>query len=361
MLRFPFIFVLLLAPGVVSAQTDPALLRFLPSNPKAVISIDWKTLRGSHVGALLREKFVDTNPGTAIPGVEFLDDIDHCIITSEGRPPGDDTSEPPLLVVVRGHFDLAKVRLALATHGAKAQLYNSIPVYRPQGKGSRDMAFVLIDAQTILIGDAGSIFASLQRSANPPSGSEVNPLVARAAEMDSRYDVWALMSGLEGMGSDRLLGLLAGGGSMAESQNFEAGVSLRNGLAADISLFFPTQLEAKNMASEFSKLMKAAIKDKVGGPAMLDLEKRLKVAADGAIARISLRLTPQELEKNAQIFTATRQHPATAAPSAPDGEPTAEAIAAVIPAPAAKPAPKIIRIEGLDDGPREIRMKPDQP
>jgi hypothetical protein len=359
MLRFPSIFVLLLAPAVVRAQTDPALLRFLPSNPKAVISIDWKTLRGSHVGALLREKFVDTNPGTAIPGAEFLDDIDHCIITSEGRPSGDDTSEPPLLVVVRGHFDLAKVRLALATHGAKPQLYNSIQVYRPQGKGSRDMAFVLIDAQTILIGDASSIFASLQRSGNPPS--EANPLVARAAEMDSRYDVWALMSGLEGMGSDRLLGLIAGGGSMAESRNFEAGVSLRNGLAADISLFFPTQLEAKNMASEFSKLMKAAIKDKIGGPAMLDLEKKLKVAADGAIARISLRLTPQELEKNAQIFAATRQQPATAAPSAPEGAPLAEAVAAVIPAPAPKPAPKIIRIEGLDDGPREIRMKPDQP
>jgi hypothetical protein len=106
------------------------------------------------------------------------------------------------------------------------------------------------------------------------------------------------------------------------------------------------------MASEFSKLMKAAIKDKIGGPAMLDLEKRLKVGAEGATTRISLRLTPQEFEKNAQLFAAARQQPALAAAEIkPDA---AEA------APAKPAVPRqVIRIEGLDDGPREIRMKPD--
>jgi hypothetical protein len=354
MLRFVSLFVLLLAPGVLSAQTDPALLRFIPSNPKALISIDWKTLKGSHIGALLREKFVDTNPGSAMPGVEFLDDVDRCVITSQGRPPGDDTSEPPLLVVVRGHFDLGKVRQTLAAHGAKPQQFNSVQVYRPQGKSARDMAFVLIDTQTILIGDAGSIFASLERSANPPSTPDTSSLLTRVAEMDAHYDVWALMSGLQGMGSDRLLGLIAGGGGAGESRNFEAGVSLRNGLAADISLFFPTELEARSMASEFSKMMKAAIKEKIGGPAMLDLEKKLKVAADGATARISLRLTPQELEKNAQIFARTPRQPTLAAAE------VTPVLAEAVPAPA-KPAASIIRIEGLDDGPREIRMKPEQP
>ncbi len=108
------------------------------------------------------------------------------------------------------------------------------------------------------------------------------------------------------------------------------------------------------MASEFSKLIRALIKDKTGGPAMLDLEKRLKVAAEGATAKISLRMTPQEFEKNAQIFAATRQQPVLAAA---DIKPDA---AEVTPSPA-KPAPpqQVIRIEGLDDGPREIRMKPE--
>ena len=352
MLRSLAIFVLLLAPAGLSAQTDPALLRFIPPNPKALISIDWKTLRSSHIGTLLREKFVDV-PGSAIPGAEFLDQVDRCIISSSGRAPGDETSEPPMLVVVRGHFDLAKIRKALADHGAKPQLFNSIQVYRPQGKSSRDMAFVLLDAQTILIGDAGSIFASLERNANAAESTEASPLLARAADMDSRYEVWALMTGLQTVANDRLIGLLAGGSFTSEARGFEAGISLRNGLAADISLLFPTEPEARSMASEFSKLMKAVIKDKIGGAAMLDLERKLKVTADGGTARISLRLTAQELEKNARIFAATRQQPLV---SAADSKPVAVAI---IEPP--KPALKVIRIEGLDDGPREIRMKPEQP
>jgi hypothetical protein len=352
MLRSLSIF-MLLAPAAVSAQTDPALLRFIPPNSKAIISVDWKALRATHIGILLREKYVDADPASAIPGAEFLDDMDRVIISSPSRAHADETSDPPMLVVVRGHFDLTKVRKVLADHGTRPQLFNSIQVFRPQGKNSRDMAFVLMDAQTILAGDAASIFASLERSANPAQAADSGPLLTRAAEMDSRYDLWALMSGLQTMGGDRLIGLLAGGGFQSDSRSFEAGVSLRNGLAADISWIFPSEPEARNMASEFSKLMKAAIKDKVGGPAMLDIEKRLKVAAEGAAAKISLRMTPQEFEKNAQLFASTRQQPAVAAASV---KPVAEAM----PEPP-KLAPAMIRIEGLDEGPREIRLKPERP
>ena len=360
MLRFAPLFALLLAPAVVTGQTDPTLWRFVHPSAKAVISIDWKTLRGSHVGALLREKFVDANPGPPIPGIEFLDDVDRCIISSPGRASSDETSEPPMLIVVRGHFDLAKVRNTLADHGAKPQLFHSTQVYRPQGKNGREMAFVLLDAQTILIGDAGSIFQSLERasSAAPPS-AEKNNLLARAAEMDSRYDVWALMTGLQAVANDRLLGLLAGGGALSsEARGFEAGISLRNGLSADISLLFPTEPEARNTASEFSKIMKMAIKDKMGGPAMLDLEKKLKVAADGAITKISLRLSPQELEKNARIFAASRPQPAA---SVSEARPVGGEVPEATKLDAPKAEPKMIRIEGLDGGVREIRMKPEHP
>ena len=52
---------------------------------------------------------------------------------------------------------------------------------------------VLLDAQTILIGDARSIFDRLEHSAFPlPPDS--NSLLARAAQLDTNYDVWALMT-----------------------------------------------------------------------------------------------------------------------------------------------------------------------
>ena len=176
--------------------------------------------------------------------------------------------------------------------------------------------------------------------------------MVRAKELDSRYDIWAILSGMQSIANDRLMSLLAGGGLQSESRSFEAGVSLKNGLLADISLVFPSEPEARSMVSEFSKLMKAAVKDKVGGPAMVDFEKRLKVAADGATAKISLRMTPQEFEKNAQIFAVARQQQAVAAAEV---KPPAEAVPA-----ATKAAPQMIKIDGLDDGPREIRLKQEQ-
>src|SRR5579871_2568430 len=142
---------LLAAPAVVSAQSDPAAWRFLPFNAKAVISVAWKMLRASNLGDLLREKFIHPSPAPAMPGVEFLDNVDRCIIASAGRGPGELTTEPALLIVVRGNFDLAKVRKVLEEHGAKPQQFNSIQVYRPQNPNSRDMAFVLVDAQTIVL------------------------------------------------------------------------------------------------------------------------------------------------------------------------------------------------------------------
>lgn len=352
MLRLLSVLVLLLAP-VASAQSDPALWRLLPPTPKALISIDWKALRGSHLGVMLREKFVDANPAQAIPGAEFLNEVDRCLIASNGRSPGNLTTEPALLIVVRGRFDLAKVRQVLADHGVKPQIFNSIQVYRPQGPSSRDMAIVLLDPQTIVLGDANSVFTSVDRNANPSQPAESSAIMAHAAEMDSRYDVWAIMHGLEGMSGNRLMNLLAGGGFSSQARSFEAGISVRNGLEADISFIFPTEPEARSMVSEFSGLIKAAIKDKTGGPAMLDLEKKLKVTADGSIAKITLRLSAQELEKNARIFAQTRHEPQ--APPLADLKPGA----GVVPAQPPKPAAKVIRIEGLDDGPREIVLKPE--
>ena len=369
MLRSLPIFALLLAPAVVSAQSDPAhagdsranepMWRLLPASPKAVISIDWKTLRNSHLGAMLRDKFVDSNQ--VIPGAEFLDDVDRCLIASTGGNAGGQTGEPSVLIVVRGHFDLAKVRRVLAEHGAKPQMFNSIQVYRPQNATNRDMAFVLLDSQTIVLGDANSVFASVERNANTAQPAEPSAIIKRTGELDSRYDAWAIMSGFETSAGDRLMGLIAGNSGGSTARSMEAGIALRNGLVADISLIFPTEPEARSMAVELSSLIKAAIKDKVGSPAMLDLEKRVKIVADGAVAKINLRMTAQEFEKNARLFTESKkeeaqsraQHPARAVAEAKP--------AGVLPPPPAKLDPKVIRIDGLDDGPREIKMRPEQP
>ena len=350
-LRSTALFILLAAPAILSAQTDPALSRFIQPNAKALISIDWKHVRQSNVGAAIREKWLTTGPDapTAIPGIEFLNDVDRFLISSSGRKSSDDASEDtPLLIVAGGHFDLAKVRTVLANFGAKAQMFNSIPVYRPQGENGKDMAVVLLDPQTILIGDASSVFASLERNAIPPPSPDTNSIVAHTAEMEANYDAWMIMTDPEELANNRLTDILSDGQLGADARGFEAGVSLRNGLAADVTVRFETEAAAKKLASEMDKLLKMSAKDKSGESAMIELGKKLKLTSEGSVAKISLRLTPQELEKNTQVLASFRKQPDAAG-----------AMANIRPLAETTPAPrqeekKVIRIEGLDDGPRVI-------
>lgn len=349
----PALFVLLLAPAIASGQTDPALWRFVHPNAKAVINVDWHRIRQTHVGTMLREKFVDENPVSAMPGIEFLNDVDRFLISSPGRDPNDDeASQAPVLIVVRGHFDLARVRKLLVDHGARPQAFNSFQVYRPQGKNGKDLAFVLFDPQTILIGDPRSIFGSLERSAAASLPPDPNSVQARAAQMDASYDFWALITGPGALASNRLTDLLAGGELAPEARGFEIGISLRNGLAADTTVICQSDAAAKRFASELSKMLRMAVKEKVGEPAMLDLEKKLKITAEGAFVKIAVHMTQQELDKNARIFAESR---------AESRKQPAVSVADIRPVVKPAPAKAVIRIEGLDEGTREIPYKPERP
>lgn len=337
---------ILLAQVVASAQTDPALLRFVPTDANALISIDWKRVRQSPVGTMIREKWVD---GSAIPGVELLNDIDRVVISSQGRNPADAAEDAPMLIVVGGHFDLAQVRGIFSAQGAKPQMFNNVQVYRPQGNSGKEMAFVLLDAQTILIGDPRSVFASLERTAFPIPTPDANSLLARTAQLDTNYDAWALMTTPGVLASDRLMAMFTGGELGTEAQGFEIGFSLRSGFTADTTVMFQTEAAAKRMASELGRLLKVAIKDKMGEPAMLDMEKKLKVASEGSLVKIAMHMTQPELDKNAQLFAASHKQPAA---SVADVRPLITPSAAP-----PKPAKQVIRIEGLDEGTREIPFK----
>lgn len=338
-----------LLPAFGVAQTELGPLRFIPPNSKALVSIDWSRIRTSHIATMLREKWVEP---AAVPGSEFLNDADRFLISSPGKNAGDPEADAPLLIVVAGRFDLARVRTVLAQHRLKPQQYNSFQVYRPQGKDAKDLAFVLFDSRTILIGDSRSIFACLDRAAFPPQAPTSDSLMARAPDMDSSYDGWAIVNTPGALGADRLTELLRGSDADADAQGFEFGLSLRNGLAVDYTLTLGSEAAAKQMATELSRIIRLTVKDKLGEPALLDLEKKMKFTAQGALAKVTVRLTAQELEKNAQIFAASHKQPPAGQAAA--GLAQVRPVIKPEPAPPTPPEKKMIRIEGLDSGPREI-------
>jgi hypothetical protein len=348
----------LLSPAVADCQSDAAPWRFVPPNAKALININWQRIRQSPAGAMILDTWLNVGPKAAIPGLEFFDDVDRVVISSPGSETSKDTgagtdAEPapaPLLFAVDGHFDAAKVRKFFARLGAKPQAYNSFQVYRPQGRHAKDMAYVLFDAGTILFGDAPSVFAALDRNQFGAPTPEPGSIIARAPEMDKAYELWLVITSPDILANDRLEGLFRAGEWAPDAQDFEVGVHLRSGLTADVTVRFASTEAAKQVVTELTRLAAIAAKDK-DEPQMQDIARKLKFSSDGSAAKINLRLTPQELAKSTQALMAA--HPAAGE------QPAAAPAPAPIPAPAATPAPApekpgVIRIEGLDDGPREI-------
>jgi len=264
----------LLAPAAAECQSDPALWRFVHPNVKALVSINWQRIRQSPAVATIRGQWA-SGKLTALPGLEMLDDVDRILISSPGTPDtgnqaaggaAAESAPPPVVFAVYGHFDGSKVRQFFARLDTKAQTYNAFQVYRPQSKGDKNMAYVLFDPKTILFGDAPSVFAALDRTQFGPPALPSGSIVARAVDMEAEYEFWVVMNQPELLASDRFAGLIPGGDFVSGAQGFEAGVNLRSGLTADVTVRFGSEASAKQVVTEMTKLFAAASKDKSAEP-----------------------------------------------------------------------------------------------
>jgi hypothetical protein len=351
-----------IAPVAAHAQGEPALWRFADPNSKSVIGIDWARIRSSAAGAEIRKSLP---PEGALPGfllLKLLDSVDRVLISSPAAPaaaassadPANGDSENlPVLIAIQGRFDAAQMRQLFTFSGAKAQSYNSFQVYRPQaktnGKMNKDSAWVLYDAHTVLFGDAPLVFAALDRNEfGPPAGPAARPgsLAARAGELDAKYQIWGILDVAEVASNDALAGFLHGGEWVSEVQGMEGGLNLGAGLDADFILHLASEDAAKHVIADLQSALTATAKDNSAGAQAQALVKKLKFSADGGAAKISLHMNQQELEQATQTLKAGLNAGQRAAAGTPGAQPVLT--------PAAPAKPGVIRIEGLDEGPREI-------
>lgn len=351
---------LLVAPIAARAQSEPALWRFADPNSKSVIGIDWARIRSSAAGSAIRQSL----PGAGgLPGLlvlQLLDSLDRVLICSPAGPSapgsGDNATnvgsqDTPILIAIQGRFDAGHVRQLFAGSGAKPQSYNSFQVYRPQGKNDRNHAWVQYDAHTILYGDAPLVFAALDRNEfGPPAGTASRPgsLAARAAELDAKYEIWGVIDVVDVAANNSLAALFRANEWVSAVQGMEAGLNLGAGLDADFILRFATEEAAKHAVTDLATAMTAAGKDKSAGPQAPELLKKLRFSTEGSAAKVSLHMNQQELEEAAQVFKPGVQSGQRAAANHPAAAPNPVFV------PAAPPKPAVIRIEGLDEGTREI-------
>lgn len=340
----------LLVPAPAAAQTDAGLWRFVHPNAKALIGIDVQRIRTSHVAGEMASQWhsMVTAMPFPLPGMDLIETIDRVVVSSPGRNEKDPDEEPPLLIAVSGKFEPGKLRQMLLKAGSKPQAFNSVTIYRPQDQSSQDFGFVVLNSQTLLIGDVKSLCAAIERverdPAAPPPG-----IVERARDLDLAYDFWAvLLTPPSSLGGDRFpLADVAG-----ELTGLEAGIAVRDGLAFDVNLHAMSERAAKDIAAQFSELIHLASKDRENHPEWAGLDRKLKVTLEHADVHLALRFDVKDVTRLAKSLDegrARRQQLAAKAAQLPDKPPELQK---------APERRQVIRIEGLDEGPREIPYKP---
>jgi hypothetical protein len=331
-----------------SAQTDAALWRFVHPNAKALIGIDVQRILNSRVASEMSSQLhampLPMELPVAFSSMDLIHSIDRVILSSPGRGDGDTKAEPPLLIAVSGRFEPVKLGRMFLKSGAKPQAFRSVIIYRPQDKANSDFGFIILNSQVLLIGDVGSLCDAVDRlERGTPAPARI---VERARDMDIAYDFWAILLGPpSAMASERIpMADLAG-----KLKGFEAGIAVRDGVAMDVSLNTASESTAKEMAAEFSKMIHLVGKDHENHPQWAGIDRRLKMTVDRADLKFALRLDDKEVARMAKAFDngQGRRDALTAK--------AREVMPQVTPPPPHLPPQKqVIRIEGLDDGPREI-------
>ena len=325
----------LLACGTLAAQDATAMWQFAPADTRAFIGIRWHNIEGSVTGRALRQPLADAG-FAGMPFSGILKDIDEAVMASPGKQPDDpEDKEAPVLIRVSGRFRTGELERMMAAQGAHAQLYRQKRVYRQ--KKDSDMAVTVLDERTFLLGDAPSVFAALDRLEWPSPAA--NPLLASAAELRADYDIWALFA----VAPTELAGRLAPDLPLIEdAHGLELGISLRNGLDLRLGLDTDSEESATKLADELRKALKLAMKDLSAD--MAAAAKKIQIAADKSGVRLTLRLDAAEVERSL-------------AEAAKRGNADRPAVAVTMPARPPPPVPKqTIRIEGLEDGPKEIPL-----
>ncbi len=326
---------LVLCP-LYARKTEASLWRFVHPGSKALVGIQWSRVQKSEVGRWIEQRWIN---GESIPGVEFLKNIDEVLISSPGTTPGSDDSEPPLLIALQGTFDLAKVRQVLMLQHFRVQTFNGAPIYRKLTASATEPAFALIDSGTILIGDPQSLFSTIE-SSRSLADEEPDAFLGRAQLLSTRYDCWAVMSDPSAM-KNFLFSSLAGQTLTPDSQGFEAGISVKDGLAIDVVLSLTNEHAARVLAAKLSRTVRMAAASHEDSTGAVGLFQKFRVTLDRSNVMMSVRMNPAETAASLIV----PPHPAAASVTAQ---------ARAVPAPGQK---RVIRIEGLDDGPREIILK----
>jgi hypothetical protein len=279
------------------------------------VGIRWARVQSSpFAGALGAE--LSSSGSLGLPDLDCLKDAQQVLISS-----------PELLAMEAGFFPAATVREQAASRGWKHSTYRGLELWITPGKDTLSVA--RISDQLVLLGRVKTLQDAIDRSlAEKPRGYD--PLLARAARY-SQKDFWVVASQLPDPLANMFVPIDVNAGTFAGS------VSLENGLHLEASVAAGSEAAAADIAENLRHDL----------PAMPTIGGGLVVGTDMDSVQLTMDADADQLAAGLRKPEPVPL-PVTETPLVAETRPVAPAM------PPASAKPQVIRIWGLDEGPREI-------
>jgi hypothetical protein len=323
-----------LASFTLAAQSHPSWWTYASPSATALVGIEWQSVRTSpFADPIEAELWGDLG----FPDLPCLHNARHFVISS-----------PELLTLASGNFAGTPLRDQAAQKGFKAMTYRGIDMWFAPEKGEKGtLSVARFTDQLAMIGEPKTLQDAVDRAMD--DSRNYSPLLAKAAHL-AQKDLWVVSSQLPDDLASRFVPL------DADAQGFEGSISVRNGLEIEAVLSAGSDQKA---AASGDKLQKAV-------PTFPAIARTLQVTVEDDQVKLTLSATRE------QVIAALRGPEPAPKPVEKIRVETPSHVEYVeVEKPPVKSIekvpekPQMIRIQGLDEGPREIVMppppKPDKP
>ena len=347
--------------------SEPMAWRFAHPEAQVLAGVDFRRLAETADGKQFRAQFA------AALGAPLLDQAERLLMSSVVDSGGKRSD----VLILSGSFSLTQLRKMAMQEGAKMVPYKGLEIAAPAGATAGDPHLAWITGPgggtTVLIGTRPAIQAAAERSkAQVESLASVNPLFARARDLMAEYPVWVSCDSVpQGFGPKSFdqfadsaqvdAGQLEGfdvGVAVAKAPGVHMWVWTTNEATSGLAL---KQLQAAANGKERFVLSSwlAELKGGVDGNAMV---MAAPLAAGTMASRVGPLLAAFALPVDVKP-EAVRSEPVVAVRAKVEANVPMTGVAKVAPTPVppvvavARPEPPkklFVRIEGLDDGMKDI-------
>jgi hypothetical protein len=355
------------AAAATIGASEPMAWRFAHPEAQVLAGVDFHKLAETPDGRQLREQFV------AALGAPLLEQAERLLLSSVVDAGGKRSD----VLILSGSFSLAQLRKMAMHEGAKMVPYKGLEIAAPAGATAADPHLAWMTgpggSTTVLIGTRPAIQAAAERSkAHVESLASVNPLFGRARDLSGPYPVWVTCDTVpQGFGPKALDQFIAGElpeVDAGEVNGFDLG--LQPGKSPELNMWVWTTTEATPalVLKQFSapgnpkgtfvlSSWLPGLKAGVDGKALV---MGAPIAAGTMAARVGPLLAAFALPVDVRTAAPVSIANIAIRPKVESNVPTtglakpAPSVAAVAPVPAAPPKKLFVRIEGLDEGVKDI-------